>query len=194
MSLIIFFSDHRCTYYRAQIKLCFISTVNKVNFHCKKIQKLMFLVLPMKYCIRRGPNFAKLPQMDLNHCILLVSPSWPLQRYFEWSESLWDITKVPFDHCKKSNTWGAFHLGKISSWKFRKHSRLNGKPAIEPRLQSHFLHETKIQQNGCCSTADKEIETLSKSENNWSAITKFLLLMFLPANDKKFYVKIPSAF
>lgn len=75
MSLIIFFSDHRCTYYRAQIKLCFISTVNKVNFHCKKIQKPMFLALPMKYCIRRGQNFAKLPQIDLNHRILLVSLS-----------------------------------------------------------------------------------------------------------------------
>lgn len=127
MSLIIFFSDHRRTYYRAQIKSRFISTVNKVNFHCKKIQKLMFLALPIKYCIRRSQNFAKSPQMALNHCILLVLQRWPLQRYFEWSESLRDITTVPFDHCKKSKTWGAFHLDKISSWKFWKHSRSNGK-------------------------------------------------------------------
>ena len=39
-------------------------------------------------------------------------------------------------------------------------------PAIEPCLQSHFSHEPKIQQHGCCSTADKEIETSSKSKNN----------------------------
>ena len=72
MELIKFLSDHRCMYYRAaQNKLCFISTVNKVNFHHEKIQKLMFLAISMKYRIR-GQNSAKSPQMALNHCFLLV--------------------------------------------------------------------------------------------------------------------------
>lgn len=106
----------------------------------------MFLALPMKYCIRRGQNFAKSPQMDLNHCFLLVLPSWPWQRYFEWSESLRDITTVLFDHCKKSKTWGAFHLDKISSWKFRKHSRSNRKVSMGSHRASFaisFLAWTK---------------------------------------------------